>query len=158
MEDGATESLEFRYIHCTINHYSANQLMIQFHIQKHWSPAPPMLEEKEFFTCGGAPSQHMCRHSNTPSETCFTTISLWNHTKFGYVWHEPHYLACIYVLRDSKTNHYIAILHGKPPGQKLSRNTNISCLKCTVMYTLSLIHIWRCRRSTLCRSRWSPYH
>ena len=25
-------------------------------------------------------------------------------------------------------------------------------------HTLSLIHIWRCRRSTLCRSRWSPYH
>ena len=25
-------------------------------------------------------------------------------------------------------------------------------------YFLSLIHIWRCRRSTLCRSRWSPYH
>ena len=25
-------------------------------------------------------------------------------------------------------------------------------------YRLSLIHIWRCRRSTLCRSRWSPYH
>ena len=24
--------------------------------------------------------------------------------------------------------------------------------------SLSLIHIWRCRRSTLCRSRWSPYH
>ena len=30
-----------------------------------------------------------------------------------------------------------------------------------LLYTfinLSLIHIWRCRRSTLCRSRWSPYH
>ena len=27
-----------------------------------------------------------------------------------------------------------------------------------VMYDLSLIHILRCRRSTLCRSRWSPYH
>ena len=25
-------------------------------------------------------------------------------------------------------------------------------------YYLSLIHICRCRRSTLCRSRWSPYH
>ena len=25
-------------------------------------------------------------------------------------------------------------------------------------FLLSLIHIWRCRRSTLCRSRWSPYH
>ena len=26
------------------------------------------------------------------------------------------------------------------------------------LYILSLIHIWRCRRSTLCRSRWLPYH
>ena len=26
------------------------------------------------------------------------------------------------------------------------------------VFFLSLIHIWRCRRSTLCRSRWSPYH
>ena len=25
-------------------------------------------------------------------------------------------------------------------------------------YTLSLIHIWRCRRIERCRSRWSPYH
>ena len=24
--------------------------------------------------------------------------------------------------------------------------------------TLSLIHIWRCRRIERCRSRWSPYH
>ena len=24
--------------------------------------------------------------------------------------------------------------------------------------TLSLIHIWRCRRRLRCRSRWSPYH
>ena len=29
---------------------------------------------------------------------------------------------------------------------------------CQPHYMLSLIHIWRCRRSTLCRSRWSPYH
>ena len=25
-------------------------------------------------------------------------------------------------------------------------------------FYLSLIHIWRCRRSYACRSRWSPYH
>ena len=25
-------------------------------------------------------------------------------------------------------------------------------------HSLSLIHIWRCRRSYACRSRWSPYH
>ena len=24
--------------------------------------------------------------------------------------------------------------------------------------SLSLIHIWRCRRYAVCRSRWSPYH
>ena len=27
-----------------------------------------------------------------------------------------------------------------------------------VSLRLSLIHIWRCRRDVLCRSRWSPYH
>ena len=26
------------------------------------------------------------------------------------------------------------------------------------IFSLSLIHIWRCRRDVLCRSRWSPYH
>ena len=29
--------------------------------------------------------------------------------------------------------------------------------QCSVL-SLSLIHIWRCRRYSLCRSRWSPYH
>ena len=28
----------------------------------------------------------------------------------------------------------------------------------TVVLSLSLIHIWRCRRIERCRSRWSPYH
>ena len=28
----------------------------------------------------------------------------------------------------------------------------------TNAYALSLIHIWRCRRYAVCRSRWSPYH
>ena len=39
------------------------------------------------------------------------------------------------------------------------------CIVWSVMYLrahmpvyLSLIHIWRCRRITGCRSRWSPYH
>ena len=27
-----------------------------------------------------------------------------------------------------------------------------------IHWDLSLIHIWRCRRYSLCRSRWSPYH
>ena len=28
----------------------------------------------------------------------------------------------------------------------------------SIILALSLIHIWRCRRSYACRSRWSPYH
>ena len=35
---------------------------------------------------------------------------------------------------------------------------NITSAGWQVTLCLSLIHIWRCRRSTLCRSRWSPYH
>ena len=42
---------------------------------------------------------------------------------------------------------------------------NCSQLRCSVSNGailswkgLSLIHIWRCRRSYACRSRWSPYH
>ena len=35
---------------------------------------------------------------------------------------------------------------------------NTSLLLFLLSLLLSLIHIWRCRRSTLCRSRWSPYH
>eukprot|EP00826_Nyctotherus_ovalis_P042250 TRINITY_DN4323_c0_g1_i37.p1 TRINITY_DN4323_c0_g1~~TRINITY_DN4323_c0_g1_i37.p1 ORF type:complete len:206 (-),score=49.76 TRINITY_DN4323_c0_g1_i37:14-631(-) len=34
----------------------------------------------------------------------------------------------------------------------------ISWSECNTLLPLSLIHICRCRRSTLCRSRWSPYH
>ena len=38
----------------------------------------------------------------------------------------------------------------------------VLCFDCLTslfcVYALSLIHIWRCRRDVLCRSRWSPYH
>ena len=33
-----------------------------------------------------------------------------------------------------------------------------SNLHCSRFWNLSLIHIWRCRRYAVCRSRWSPYH
>ena len=42
------------------------------------------------------------------------------------------------------------VICGLSPRLTSWANPPISCL--------SLIHIWRCRRSTLCRSRWSPYH
>ena len=38
------------------------------------------------------------------------------------------------------------------PGKHRQRNRK------SISLILSLIHIWRCRRSYACRSRWSPYH
>ena len=37
-------------------------------------------------------------------------------------------------------------------------NFFILCKHTFIPKMLSLIHIWRCRRYSLCRSRWSPYH
>ena len=42
----------------------------------------------------------------------------------------------------------------KNTGKNPPRSESAECRD----FDLSLIHIWRCRRSTLCRSRWSPYH
>ena len=39
-----------------------------------------------------------------------------------------------------------------------SRDTRTSQQPAVAVAPLSLIHIWRCRRSYACRSRWSPYH
>ena len=54
------------------------------------------------------------------------------------------------------------LLIGKELNKKC-RVSNTDIRRCSsfmraFLRTLSLIHIWRCRRSTLCRSRWSPYH
>ena len=43
-----------------------------------------------------------------------------------------------------------------PRPSKLGCNTTLR--PSAVGWYLSLIHIWRCRRYSLCRSRWSPYH
>ena len=51
-----------------------------------------------------------------------------------------------------------------PSGVTLSSATGLFTARVATMYrfclvcVLSLIHIWRCRRSYACRSRWSPYH
>ena len=42
--------------------------------------------------------------------------------------------------------------------RKIKFLTKLQHSENTICKLLSLIHIWRCRRSTLCRSRWSPYH
>ena len=63
-------------------------------------------------------------------------------------------------LRRSITYHYslqTQIIH-----LGYTRNNAIYMILYVVFFVsgieLSLIHIWRCRRYSLCRSRWSPYH
>ena len=55
-------------------------------------------------------------------------------------------------IRDNIFQDYYLKLNSWCP---LSHST---CRRLDDCLYLSLIHIWRCRRSTLCRSRWSPYH
>ena len=43
-------------------------------------------------------------------------------------------------------------------GGAMSKKEMDDILKFGTEELLSLIHIWRCRRDVLCRSRWSPYH
>ena len=55
----------------------------------------------------------------------------------------------------------VAASHQPPAQLLMNLATFWTCIMMVNMSTillLSLIHIWRCRRSTLCRSRWSPYH
>ena len=54
------------------------------------------------------------------------------------------------------------LIPGKSLSRDESRNSRVSTetldFAWVRTFTLSLIHIWRCRRLLTCRSRWSPYH
>ena len=52
---------------------------------------------------------------------------------------------------------YAAVMIGWMHSVPTSGAGDWGSIPCQLLF-LSLIHIWRCRRSTLCRSRWSPYH
>ena len=45
-----------------------------------------------------------------------------------------------------------------PCGFKKRRKKGRCLKRSWAAWDLSLIHIWRCRRNSACRSRWSPYH
>ena len=55
---------------------------------------------------------------------------------------------------DTVRHRCLSLLYEWPRDQILSSKKR----DVVVTGELSLIHIWRCRRSYACRSRWSPYH
>ena len=55
----------------------------------------------------------------------------------------------------AKTLRFFDFSRWRPSPSWISKSWTFICWR---YLELSLIHIWRCRRSTLCRSRWSPYH
>ena len=51
------------------------------------------------------------------------------------------------------------IVEKEKAARKMLKRMNLATkIQELTLYTLSLIHICRCRRYSLCRSRWSPYH
>ena len=57
-------------------------------------------------------------------------------------------------LRTSQCCCSVDSVTGKPSHQ----NQSVTNCHAALAVDLSLIHIWRCRRTPRCRSRWSPYH
>ena len=57
---------------------------------------------------------------------------------------------CVVIVNSSASRQH--------PQQRTVVRSVVIIVKKSTSINLSLIHIWRCRRSTLCRSRWSPYH
>ena len=60
--------------------------------------------------------------------------------------------------RDKKVLYLIQHRYGGSVKQILKDRSFKYKLRNQTNLTLSLIHIWRCRRIERCRSRWSPYH
>ena len=63
-----------------------------------------------------------------------------------------------WVVAVSITNQREVWKHGKNWMQNCVREHSRPTDMNIIVKLLSLIHIWRCRRSYACRSRWSPYH
>ena len=87
----------------------------------------------------------VCQNSNFDASTDDQV-----NTNSYHEWHNCFWMTSYYVM---VTSYHICNAHSV----FLEFILNL-CKLTTFPKTLSLIHIWRCRRSTLCRSRWSPYH
>ena len=101
-----------------------------------------------------------------PNTDALARLHLWfmlrNFTTFYQI------LSTLRILKESVNNRRLRKYFIIPPWHgdwehldKLFHHIDIMwrCFKCYLFQLyLSLIHIWRCRRYSLCRSRWSPYH
>ena len=72
-----------------------------------------------------------------------------------YMYHVPYLFLLYCIMKDNKENLGMGRLDGWLGLVGWLSGSIVSHCRGR---GLSLIHIWRCRRSTLCRSRWSPYH
>ena len=95
-----------------------------------------------------------CMAQNCKTECIQTaSLSVWK-------WNERHnYGLGIGQPRNNKTTHMHVGIRPTYSNSALTVNQLNRTYLVKIMYcTLSLIHIWRCRRSYACRSRWSPSH
>ena len=130
-----------------------------------WLIAATYYPGKQLSSCSGRLVELACATHNT-HPSCFscsyfctpvnmTMCSLWVH--LHTLPQMNHHLDCATRLLMLSDHSWFGPDHCKTSVEfflSLSRILLYVCAQCI----LSLIHIWRCRRSTLCRSRWSPYH
>ena len=70
----------------------------------------------------------------------------------------PMYKTILYSRRNTRRNLTFFICGSNVYTEQNKTSLTFKWTTLSTVYTLSLIHIWRCRRSYACRSRWSPYH
>ena len=101
--------------------------------------------------CRAAKDWHLVSKISTPSvakvvDKCGT-----------YVWKHMYDKRVSEKIINPWNNHEHKVESYRPCDRCKGKSFMAFSSKCSCI-DLSLIHIWRCRRSTLCRSRWSPYH
>ena len=95
--------------------------------------------------------------SHAKNEFC-RLCTRWNHCIYNLLCNDVCNCLWAVAFMDCSIFSRRDIVRAKTTDVMLKLRMRWSQQKSASVGSLSLIHIWRCRRSTLCRSRWSPYH
>ena len=93
---------------------------------------------------------------------CFNFLSL-QFFNTSILWHSnsstlQFFNNSIFQQFNSSTSHFFNTSFFNNLNLQLFSSSILQLLIPSILLFLSLIHIWRCRRYAVCRSRWSPYH
>ena len=140
----------FIWTECALSH---GQLRRRGHLKSTWGLPPPPLSYGS--TCGIVKTDDKFT-GNHPHSTLI--VSSWYLTKYTIIQILNNVIFTKKFFWQQSPHSHTAFGLGAPP-QNPHRKPSLPWLRtCSQSALLSLIHIWRCRRSYACRSRWSPFH